>query len=202
MNTLHSGGMRKAIMLGLALSLIACGGPATPQIRTTAFLEGHEFLFENGLDLIVDPGALEGTWLNEWRQQLDRRVQEADVIALVTVNTVRVDTDLERRQTIRLVATPDRFFVGADNVQEGDLVLSAREGETGYGTLESQERQVLNTQFFAFIKWKEVLDGQVQARWHLTPVSAGNAEQVRDLLAERRQVERDEGTRTVVIHRE
>lgn len=163
----------------------------------TPFLPEHQAMFENGLDMVRDPEALGGAWLGEWQEDLDERVTHADVVALVTVRTLREDVDLDRNETYRLIAEVDRAYLGE---LDDEITLIVAQDEPGYGTVENNERQLLDTQFVAFIKWEETEDG-LRARWHLSPATEAVAVETRRLLAERRNVRTSGTRRTVVVHR-
>jgi len=195
---------RCALALVAALPLLACGGASEP-VRTNVepFTAQHEPLFENGVDMVRDPDALGGGWLGTWEDELDRRVSLADVVALVTIRTLRTDVDLDRRETYRLVAHADRVYLGEEQLADEDLLLSVAEGQGGYGTVQNNERRLLDEQFIAFVKWqRDAESGELVPRWHLSPATESVATRVRSLLEQRRDVTVDDGTRRrVIIHR-
>lgn len=186
------------------LLLVGCGGSSEP-VRTNVepFTAAHEPLFENGVDMVRDPEGLDGAWLRTWEDELDRRVTMADVVALVTIRTLRTDVDLDRRETFRLVAHPERVYLGEEQLADEDLLLSVAEGEGGYGTVANNERRLLDAQFIAFVKWKRDADtDELVPRWHLSPATEPVATRVRALLERRRDVVPEDGTRRrVIIHR-
>jgi len=191
---------KTAFALASLLLLAACGGPAqTVAVVTSPFTAEHEPVFENGLDLVRDPRVLEGPWLETWEDELARRTGFADVVALVTVRTLRTDVDLDRRRTYRLITHVDDVYFG-ENVGE-ELVFITREGEGGFQTVETNERRLLDTQYIAFLKWAEDADGIVRARWHFSPATDQVARRVRSALRSRGPVEDDGTTRRVIIHR-
>lgn len=195
--------MRTTAVLLLACLLVAagCGGPAqTVAVVTSPFTAEHEEVFDNGLDLVHDPRILEGAWLETWEDELARRADHADVIALVTVQTLRTDLDLDRRRTYRLITRVDRVYLG-ENVGE-ELVFIAREGQGGFQTVETNERRLLDGQFIAFLKWAEDEDGIVRARWHFSPATDQVAQRVRRALRGRGNFEEESGTRRVIIRRD
>lgn len=213
---------RPILALIASLGLLACGGPPERVFTDIEpFTAEHEPLFENGVDMVRDPEALGGSWLGTWEEELDRRIRLADVVALVTVRTLRDDigasardygevptleeADRARRRTFRLIAHPDRVYLGEEQVAGQDLVLSVREGEGGFGTVANNERRLLDEQFIAFIKWdRDEVTGDYRARWHLSPATEAVATRVRSLLERRRDVQAEEdGTRRrVIIHRD
>ena len=156
-------------LLGSSL-LSACGGGPAARTISSPFTEVHEPIFANGLDLVRDPDGMGGAWLSTWEDELDRRVSYSDVVVGVTIQTVRHDTDLDRRTTFRLVAHVDHRYFGA---LEEDVTLISREGEAGFSTVRSNEHRLLDQQFIAFIKWQQgEFEGDVRARWHLAPATA------------------------------
>lgn len=188
-----------SILSLLLLLLVACGGSQASELVFAPFTAEHEPVFENGLDMVRDPGGLGGAWLTSWEEELDRRVSLADAVALVTVTTIRTDTDLDRRDTFRLVTRVDREYLGE---LDDEVTFAVAEGESGYSTVETNERRLLDQQFFAFVKWQREDDGGRRPRWHLSPATDAVARRVRRLLRDRRQVVSHDGTRrTVVIHR-
>ncbi len=187
------------LALGLASLLVACGASQPAEVTTTPFLEAHEDMFENGLDMVRDPDALDGSWLGAWQEELDERVTNADVVALVTIRTLRTDVDLDRRETYRLITAVDRELLGE---VDDEITLTVAQDERGYGTIENNERRLLDQQFIAFIKWQRTESGELRARWHLSPATEPVALETRRLLASRRNVDPNGGARrTVIVHR-
>ncbi len=193
--------LRALVVLASCGALLVAGcGSATREIVpevTSPFTEADAVLFGNGLDLVADPRLLEGQWLDTWEDELDRRVQAADVVALVTVRTLRTDVDLDRRQTLRLLTHVERTYLG--EVSE-DLTLSVREGQPSFGLVRDNERRLLGEQYIAFVKWADE-EGSIRPRWHLSPASEQVALRVRDLLQRRRDVRQEDDVRRRVIIR-
>ncbi|MCA9610910.1 MAG: hypothetical protein KC619_35190 [Myxococcales bacterium] len=189
---------RLPLLFSVLLLWSACGGPVERVV--TPFTDEHEPLFENGLDLIRDPAGMEGSWLETWEQELDARITHADLVLLVRVQTIRQDTDLDRRDTFRLIVHVDRKYLGE---VEDELTLVTREDDGGFQTVESNERRLLDEQFIAFVKWQrdeETLE--VIPRWHLSPATDAVVERVRALLETRRQIiQQQPGRQRVIIHR-
>jgi hypothetical protein len=191
----------RAIAIFVALPFFGCGGPAeTVAVVTGPFTPDHELVFEDGIDLVRDPRVLEGSWLEDWENELDRRVGLSDIVALVTIRTLRTYVDLDRNRTYGLVGEVDRVLFGENVGQE--LALVVREGHGGFGTIENNERRILDEQYIAFVKWAEEPDGSVRARWHLSPATDQVAVRVRSLLSRRRPDTEGDGThRRVIVHR-
>lgn len=178
------------------VSLAACGSSA-PRIVVTPMTSAQGVVFENGVDFIDDPSILEGNWLETWEQEVDLRVRSADVVAYVRITTVRTDTDLERRETHRLVAHIDSLRLG-EGVGD-DLELVAREGDAGFDTVHDQDRRLLNQRFVAFVKWVQATpEDPIVARWHLSPASERVVRRVNSLVEARRAPTEDR--RRVIVH--
>lgn len=178
---------------GIALAVAGCGPAAPPIVVTGPFTAEHEAAFENGVDYIDDPTILEGSWLRTWENDVDRRVQLADAVALVTITTLRQDVDLDRHETYRLIAHVDRERHG-DLPDEVTFVV--RYDQAGFGTVRGNEERILNQRFVAFIKWVDQ-DGQIVARWHLAPASERVVRRVNTLIE--RVHTPDEERRRVIV---
>lgn len=182
------------------LLLIACGGSSEDVIQGAPLTAEEEVYFENGVDFVADPEALEGQWRQDWSRELDQRIRRSDVVAYVKVATLRTDVDLDRRTTFRLFVEEERSLLGE---VPADLMLRSKEGDRGYGTLSSNERRLLNGEFVMFLKW-ELPDGasELVPRWHLSPNVEQVAERVEYLLERRREVQVRERGRVIVHEHE
>lgn len=190
-------------MITIAFALVlttafGCGSAAAPARTTSPFTPEHAEVFEDGVDFIADPTALEGRWREDWSRDLDKRVSWSDLIARVTIHTVRTDTDLDRRSTYRLIAEVDEAYWG--EAPEEELTLTVAEGEPGYGTLEGNDRRVLNQPFVLFAKWYDAEDASVKAHWHLAPATEPVVARVEYLIENRLRAPDDRAERRVVIH--
>jgi hypothetical protein len=188
-----------ALVLVIAfLALLAPGpgcGSGTPQVVVTPMTADDEIAFENGLDFIDDPTLLEGSWLDSWQQDIERRVQLADAIVLLRVQTVRTDTDLEHQDTYRLLATVEQVRLG-ENVPD-EVTLIAREGEPGFGTIQENDDRVLDQRFIAYLRWTRSESGTLGTRWHLSPAGERVIARV-NTLVELRRTAPDERRRVIV----
>lgn len=182
--------MKFALSLALGSLLCACGG-STPRTGA-AFTENDHLLFDDSVDLISDPTALEGQWRTDWSGTLDGRVRDADVVAYVTVRTVRTDVDLEHRATMRVVPEVERELLGDFEVE--DLLVS--ESEPGFSAVRTNERSLLGRRFVVFLRW-EATGTTIAARWHLSPAEREVTDRVEYLL-ERRGVSTGRGR--VFVH--
>lgn len=149
---------RALLVVVLLVPVIAgaagCGAAAPPIQVTGPFTDEHALAFENGLDLIENPTSLEGAWLREWEEEIDRRVSLSDAIALVEIRTLRTDVDLDRRETYRLVAHVTRQRHGE---LPDEVTLITRQRDPGYSTVRGNADRVLNAQFVLFLDRKSVV---------------------------------------------
>ncbi len=151
-----------------------------------------------GSILVADPEGLEGRWREDWSRELDQRVSWSDVIAVVSIQTVRTDTDPNRQTTLRLIAEPSRTLLGE---VPDEIELKVSQNEEGFSTVEGNSRQILDTELIAFLKWYQAEDGSVLPHWHLAPASQPVLSRVEYLLERRREVPRQRNQRTTtVIH--
>ncbi|MFN9813844.1 MAG: hypothetical protein ACK6CU_29885 [Deltaproteobacteria bacterium] len=185
-----------AALLGAALWSGGCGSSA-PRIVATPMTQSQSVVFENGVDYIDDPTLLEGGWLETWEQEIELRARSSDIVAYVRVTTMRTDTDLERRETHRLVAHIDSVRFGQP--PGDDLELVVREGDAGFDTVHEQEQRILNQRFVAFVKWTQAGPGDpIVARWHLSPASERIVRRVNALIDARNGPTEDR--RRVIVH--
>jgi hypothetical protein len=175
-------------------SFTGCGGANTPAMVVTGpFTDEHRIAFENGLDLIDNPTSLEGAWLRDWEREIDQRVSLSDVVAVVRVTTFRVDVDLNRRETYRLIAHVERRRHGE---LPNEVTLVSRQADPGYPSIRTNSERILNQPFVLFLKWADE-DGQIIARWHLSPAADRVVRRVNSLVE--RRLTPDEERRRVIV---
>jgi hypothetical protein len=182
-----------ALPLG-ALALLACGSSAPPRPVITPMTPEAEVAFENGIDFMGDPSILEGNWLEDWDRDIRDRSELSDAVLLVRVRALQQNVDLDRHQSYRILVHVDtvRFGTGVPD----DMTYVSREGEPGYASVHENESRLLEQSFVAFVRWAETPEGEVVARWHLSPASSGVMRRVNDVL-NRRTTTRP---RTVTVH--
>jgi hypothetical protein len=187
---------RTILRASLALFALACGSSAPP-IEVSPFTEEHAEIFEDGADFIEDPESLEGRWREDWSRDLDRRVTHADVIAVVTIQYLRTDTNPDRQTTYRLIAKMKRTLVGEP---PEEVEMTVAEGQGGFATIEGNDRRILNEEFLAFLKWYRTEAGEIAPHWHLSPASEPIVDRVEYLIERRRDIPRERGRTTTVVH--
>lgn len=185
-----------AVATAAALALVACGA-AAPALRVTSpFTAEHAAVFDDGADFVARPDALDGDWREDWDRDMQKRVGFSDLICVVTVNTLRTDTDLDRNTTYRLIAHVDRMLYGESPGEEESLVV--REGSDGYASIDGNDRRILNKSFVLFLKWYQPPTGPIAAHWHLSPASQ-QILQATSRMIERRNVAQNPEQREIIV---
>lgn len=186
--------MQRALcLLAVTVSFAACGSaPVRPTI--TPMTPEAELAFENGIDFIDDPMLLEGNWLEDWEQEIARRVELCDAVLVVRVTAVQQNVDLDRNLSYRLVGHIEtvRFGTGFRD----DVTLVSRTSDDGHPSVHENEGRLLQQQFIAFVRWVEGEDGTAVARWHLSPAADRVIRRVNSLLETRRP---GESRRRVIV---
>jgi len=148
---------------------IGCAGAAS-SLPPSDFRESDVSLFDNSVDLVASPVAVEGEY-----GVFERRVGRADVIASIRVQSLHSEL-IKRRSAYRLrVRVTDRI----EGTSPSELELRVADDEPGYRSVEANEDRLLHDPFIVFIKWEvERGSSTPTARWHLSP----DSELVRDKI--------------------
>lgn len=158
------------LLLGFSVAPIAACGGAVDQARVSSpFTEEHAKFFEDGLSLVGDPTSLGGGWRDEWEADLDRRIELSDLIARVTVDTVRSSQQRDRVM-LQLELVIQERLLGPSPAPS--LAVSVYEGEPGYPSVLASEGRVLHAEFILFVKWYQDQVGHLVPHWHLAPDTA------------------------------
>lgn len=175
------------LTLGLLLGLGGCGAGASTVGSGTVFDAELDELFDNGVDLIDRPELLDGAWSENWSATLKGRSLEADFIALVRVETLRSDVNLDQRTTYRFVVVDEGALDGSVP-DEPNLVTTPN--DRGYGLVQSAAQSVLGARFLLFGKYEIVGSPGAGAatstiprlRFHLSPASVPVMDRVQWLI--------------------
>lgn len=153
--------MRFIFVLGLLL-VGACGGVQSrsqlPPLTTEQALA-----FDNGVDYIASLEGLEGRWRDDWERDLTLRVGAADRVALVTVRTLRTDTDPQQRITYRLHTAVDEDLVGSGG-KEIELTVPA--DAPGFASIHDNPGRIPDRQYVVYLRAAREGD-----RFHLSAAS-------------------------------
>ena len=174
-----------------------CGGGIQSVRVSGEFTAEHAELFEDGFDFVKAPASLEGKWLQGWKEEIEKRVAYSDLVAVVTVNTLRTDVNPERQISYRVVAEIERRIYG--DFPYAEIELTVDENAVGYASVNENQELYLNRAFVAYIRWYEKEDGEIAAHWHLSPASDGVVGATESLIAERTENKRVR--RKVVVHK-
>ena len=163
--------------MSVALLLVATGcGGSRKHVVVADFRPGDEEVFDDALDLVASPAIVEG----EWGGDFERRVDRADLIAVVEIETLRSNVNLDRRTTYLLSAGVREALKGR---AVRDLVLQVGDHKAGFDTVRANEDRLLRDPFVAFVKWQHgSAPSELRARWHLSPASLGVREKIAFLL--------------------
>jgi hypothetical protein len=170
-------------MTTLATGLSGCksaGGVTGTHVPSSPFMEADKLLFSDGIDMIGEPDGLSGRWAEDWSTELRDRVKRSDLIAVLTVNTLRTEVSPSQRSTHWLVAEVGDVLKGN---YDGELGLAAMEGSLGFESVERERSNVLHKPMVVFAKWVADDAGVVRAHWHLAPATKNIVGAVRLSLA-------------------
>ena len=158
----------------------SAGGVSGLHRPSSPFMEADKLLFEDGVDMIGEPDGLSGRWAEDWSTELRDRVNRSDLIAVLTVNTLRTEVSPDQRTTHWLVAEVGDVLKGQ---YEGELGLAASEDAIGFDTVERERTNILHKPMVVFAKWVADDVGVVRAHWHLAPATKNITSAVRMSLA-------------------
>lgn len=135
--------------------------------------------FDDGADVVRDPGALSGEWAFRYRNEMEARIQLSDSITVVEIVTVQTETDISDRQMKRIdVAVVDRLY---GSPPENRIALKSPEEAPGHELVVRHERHIRG-HFLLFSRWFEEPGPSESAaghHFHLSPASEATLESVR-----------------------
>ncbi|MCP4606679.1 MAG: hypothetical protein GY847_40255 [Proteobacteria bacterium] len=126
--------------------------------------------FDDGVDMVKDLSSLSGKWGYEQENDLDGRVQLADLVAEVEILSVQTLSDIDG-----YVETAKRIEVAIVKKMYGNApsnkfsLVSAKEAP-GHEFLLRYERH-LNGNFLLFVRWYEDEEGSPSHHFHFSPAS-------------------------------
>jgi len=180
------------VLTALLLLTVACGGAKTNAVVAPLTPEQTK-AFDHGIDFVTTLEGLEGRWRDDWDQDLQVRVGSADLVATVTVRTLRTDTDPTQRVTYRLVARVDRELVGEQSGKE--IELAVNDAQPGYLSVRENMGRIADKQYVAYVKRGP--DGG--DAWHLSPASEQVLRETESKITQlMRAPKKDTGERVIV----
>ena len=178
-----------------ALAVAGCGG-ASKQTKVTPTTAEQERVFEHGVDFVAALEGLEGRWREDWDRDLSERLNGADFVGIILVNTLLTETNPEQRVTHRLVASIKRELYGSAR----DLELRVSEGQVGFPTIHDNLQRIESREFVVYVKWYVDTDGDRAAHFHLSPASEVIVAETERGLAQRSKGETPHAQERVIVH--
>lgn len=174
--------LRRLLLAVLAaLGLVACGGGA-PVVRVTSpFTSSDATVFDQGVDFVDDPDILEGHWSEDWTREFQHRVGSSDLVEIVDVVSLRVATLPDQDPEYMIDIQPRRALLGDST----DVDLESHTGDSGYASIDSNQRRLASGSFLLFVKYATGPDGTIVAKWHLSPATDKILGHANDLLSAR-----------------
>ena len=141
----------KVLLTLAALAFVqACGGSKQSTGPDSPLTAQQVALFEDGVDMLADPGALQDSWRSDWENETRARIAQSDQIVLGDVITVRTQEDPGQAVSYYVVISVKKTLLGEPAGSE--LVLASRESSAGYGNLGDQRDRLLRMSVVAFVK--------------------------------------------------
>lgn len=155
-----------------ALTASACGASRQGPSVSSPFTERDATLFEDGVDMMVDPDALHGQWRQDWEEELTERIEHSDVVFEGELISIQVDSDPDQRKSYRAALAVTHVHRG-DLYGAKEVALVTREGALGYASIASDPERLLRHSYMAFVKYAEAPDGAPRpiAHFHIAPPS-------------------------------
>jgi hypothetical protein len=181
----------RGIVLALGLLVAgACGG-AQKRAALPPLTEEQAHAFDNGIDFIASLEGLEGRWKDDWEHDLTLRVSASDRVALVTVGTLRTDSDPQQRVTYRLHAEVDKDLVGGG---DDEIELTVLADQVGFASVHDNQTRLTDKQYVVYLR-----EGPEGSRWHLSAASdAVVLETERKITDLARAPKKSDGARVIV----
>lgn len=155
---------------------------AGPRVVSGPFTTELAAFFDDAVDYVENVEELGGRVASEWRRQLDGLANNADIIAVVRVETITSGSESSTAGSYRLTAVATRDPIRGTLPNDRRLDVSASEGEVGYNTIRSGTSRLQARDWLMFVRWYEDSDGQVRPHWHLTPATEQALQRARDAI--------------------
>ncbi len=184
------------LLVGTWLAAPLYSGCRINQIDLGAPWESRETpFFDDGVDLVEDPQSLSGEWGFRQQNWLDGRIQLADSIAIVDIQTIQTKVDATGRQFKSLHIVVAEQLYGKNPTK--DVSLQSPETAPGYPLILRHERH-LQGRFIAFVRWFRTGEDTAEAighHFHLSPASEALLAEVKPRIMHRIQEERKDARR-------
>jgi hypothetical protein len=178
--------VRAALLFALSLpSLAGCSGASvnTPsRVVTGPFTQELASYFDDSVDYVENVEELGGRVASDWRRQIDGCARNADLIAIVRVETITAGSESSSSGSYRLTTVATREPLRGTLPPDRRTDLTTTQGEVGYNTVRAGSARIQSREWLMFVRWYEDTDGQVRAHWHLTPATEQALQRARDAI--------------------
>lgn len=175
----------------IAISCVVNCGGAVVSVGPPWHPEDAVF-FDDGADLIENPTVLAGTWGGRQKNWMEGRVQLADVVAVVEIQTVQTDIEADTANAKRIdVRVVEKLY----GTPPGERIsLRSLFAASGYALIVRHEKHLAG-KFILFYRHFDV-QGKggrkaVGHHFHLSPASVELVDYVKERLSLRKSAEND-----------
>lgn len=187
--------MRKLLVMCSLLLLAGCAGRSKSAATVgTPLTPEQNVAYDQGVEFVSSLEGIEGRWRDDWERDLAVRVRSADVIAVITLRTLRTDTDPEQRVTYRLHGTVDRELIGS--AKDGEIDLVTRSDDPGFPSVQGNQSRLANGRFVVFAK--RGVEGRVH--WHLVDASEQSVNATEAKISELARAPQQSSGQRVIVH--
>lgn len=164
----------KNLWLGLGFFIFFASTLAASSCATVVFRTGEPFspgeakFFDDGIDLIENLNSLSGDWRFKAEEELNGRVQLADLVAVVDILSVQLSSDVDGRESRRIDVQIAETLSGSG--PDKSFSLSASEESRGFSTILRNEQR-LKGRMLVFVRFFSDETGAVHSHFHLSPNS-------------------------------
>jgi hypothetical protein len=166
----------------LLLASCASGGASRGAPTTQPFSAENARFFDDAVDYIENPEDLGGRLAADWRMQIDHLARESELIVPVRIETVSEGTEANSAAAYTLTAVATGPAVKGQVPRDRHVALRVTEGSTGFHTVRNNITRVQAREYLLFARYQTDDEGQVRARWHLSPNTPRLLERVRDAV--------------------
>jgi hypothetical protein len=172
---------RSLLVVALALCAACSSSNANSSRAVSApFTPDLAAFFDDAVDYVENVEDLGGRVASDWRRQIDGLSRNADIIAVVRIETVTSGSESSSSGSFRLTTVAARPPFKGAIPPDGHIDLRVLEGEVGYNTVRNSAQRLQANQWLLFVRWYDDADGQVRPHWHLTPATPGAIQRAQD----------------------
>ncbi len=185
--------IRRPILIAAlsALYFASCGGGGSGFSIGGAWDQREARFFDDGVDLIEDPGSTTGIFGFRQKDLLEGRIQLSDFVAIVDVQTVRTSTTTDQKEIRHIDVAIKKALYG--DRPEKKISLRSEASSTGFALIQRHESSMTG-RFILFSRWfkkttPQSPSPQIDYHFHLTPASPFMLAEVKHRLSLRVELE-------------